>query len=353
MQNGGIMKRAMVFALLGFLLLGVWAHAEFRNGTYVAEKEKYPHPVDQFTVIDSFPSYAPSYSHGLAFDGQTLWNNETFSLWFGHMDTTGALLSTFTPAHGNRDMTFDGTYLWATDWQEEAVYKYDTSTCAIVFSFSAPFGGKANGMAWDGNYLWIGQEGGQIWQVDTSGGAIRWIPSPNSSSSNPRGLAFDGQHLWVGAQTAGLIYEIDTLDGSLIATYAAPSGGLQQGITFDGQYLWTTGGDNYIYKVDIGAAVEEKERLMAPQLVLRSYPNPFSCITKIEFSLPEKGELTLNIYDSAGRFIVTIARGLHVAGTHSIEWDRKDLHAGIYFALLKTEKTRSSMQLLIINERGG
>jgi hypothetical protein len=343
------MKRLMVFALLGILMLGMNVYAEYRNGTLVAPKQMHPHPVDQFTVIDSFPSYAPSYSHGLAFDGQFLWNDETFSLWFARMDTTGGLLNSFTPAHGNRDMTFDGTYLWATDWQQASVYKYDTSTCTIVSSFSAPFSGKANGMAWDGLYLWIGQEGGQIWQVDASGTVIRWIPSPNSSDFNPRGLAFDGQHLWVGAQSAGLIYEIDTLDGSLVATYAAPSGNLQQGITFDGQYLWTTGGDNYIYKVDIGIGIEEDEPMKTTAIALKSFPNPFCSKTRIEFYIPSAAEVTLEVFDSGGRFIKSVARGMYDSGHHSLPWERKDLHAGIYFAVLKAANTRSSMKLCIID----
>jgi hypothetical protein len=286
---------------------------------------------------------------GLAFDGEHLWNDEAFSHWFAHVDTGGHLISTFNPTYGNRDMTFDGTYLWATDWQQEAVYKYDTSTCAILSSFPAPFTGKAHGMAWDGIYLWIGQEGGQIWQVDTSGNVIRWIPSPYTNYFNPRGLAFDGQNLWVGAQSIGLIYEIDTLAGTVIASYAAPSGDLQQGLTFDGQFLWSTGGDNYIYRIDIGLGIEEEEEALTTNFSLKNWPNPFSQQTTIEFSLSSACEVGIEIFDNGGRFIERIEKGTRDAGNHSIQWKRKDLHAGIYFVILKTGQAHSSVKLLILD----
>jgi hypothetical protein len=204
-------------------------------------------------------------------------------------------------------------------------------------------------MAWDGIYLWIGQEGGQIWQVDTGGTVIRSIPSPYINYFNPRGLAFDGQNLWVGAQSVGLIYEIDTLAGTVIASYSAPSGDYQQGLTFDGQFLWSTGGDNYIYKIDIGLGVEEEEEAVTTKFSLKNWPNPFSQQTMIEFVLPFPEKVSLEIYDNGGRFIESIEKGTRDAGSHSIQWDRKDLHAGIYFAILKTGKTRVSLKLLVVN----
>jgi len=243
-----------------FLMLSVaFAEPKYIDGTLIESDKIIPLEVSRCGILDSFPSPAPSYSLGLAFDGLYLWNDEAFSHWFAHIDTsTGNPVNTFNPTFGNRDMTFDGMNLWATDWQNEMVYRYDTSDCSIISSFAPSFSGKPNGMAWDGTYLWVGEEGGQIWQMTTDGTVVRSIPSPNSSSSNPRGLAYDGQYLWVGCQTIGMIYKIDTADGSILESYSAPSANLQQGLTFDGQYLWSTGGNNWIYKLDIGAiGIEE------------------------------------------------------------------------------------------------
>jgi hypothetical protein len=247
------MKIIMLLVLLLIISGAISGSAEYIDGILVEPYKPPPSNARQLTVIDSFPASGGNYSMGLAFDGKNLWNDEAFRHWFADIDTsTGAVIDSFFPSFGNRDMAFDGQFLWATDWQQERVYKYDTATCAILTSFPAPFAGKANGMAWDGTNMWIGQEGGQLWYCDTSGTVIRSIPAPNSTSSNPRGLAFDGTYLWVGAQTAGMIYEVDPSDGTVINTYVSPCANLQQGLAFDGTYLWATGGFNWIYQLDIG-----------------------------------------------------------------------------------------------------
>ncbi len=251
------MFKYIIFIFLMFSI--AFAEPKYIDGTLIESDEITPFKASRFSILDSFPSQAASYSTGLAFDGLFLWNDEGFSHWFARIDTsTGNPVNTFTPTFGNRDMTFDGMNLWVTDWQNEIVCKYDTSDCSIISSFAPSFSGKPHGMAWDGTYLWVGEESGQIWQMTTDGTVIRSIPSPNSNSSNPRGLAYDGQYLWVGCQSIGMIYKIDTLDGSILESYSAPSANLQQGLTFDGQYLWSTGGNNWIYKLDIGAiGIEE------------------------------------------------------------------------------------------------
>ena len=183
----------------------------YRNGVAVPGGPASLQPLA--VVVDSFLSSAPSYSMGLAFDGTHLWNDEAFSHWFGETDIHGNLLRTFTPSEGNRDMAFDGRYIWATDWSTLNVTKYDTTNGSVVASFPAPFSGHPDGMAWDGHYLWVGEENGRIYHVDTTMQVLRSIPAPNSSGFNPRGLAFDGNDLWVGNQTPGIIYRVDTTSG--------------------------------------------------------------------------------------------------------------------------------------------
>lgn len=324
--------------------------AEYSDGILIESDKIVQQKTRQLVVIDSFPSNAPSYSMGLAFDGQYLWNDEAFSHWFGRVDSSnGNLVNSFTPTYGNRDMTFDGQNLWATDWHTSTVYKYDTTDCSIVSSFSPPFYGNPNGMAWDGTYLWVGEEGGQIWQLDTAGAVIHTIPSPNSNSFNPRGLAYDGQYLWVGAQTVGLIYMVDPTDGAVLGTYTAPSANLQQGLTFDGYWLWSTGGDNWIYKIDIRVGVQEEKESECGVLRMRNQPNPFNVRTKIFFEIPKKTTVDLSIYDRTGRLVSQEVNTKLTSGVYSVDIESKDLSSGVYFCILKTEFGHRSIPLLKID----
>ena len=236
----------------------------YKDGVLISSKKSTTISAKQRAeVVKSFPSYAPNWTLGLAFDGEFLWYDDIGDPpWFAKVDTSdGSLIATYTPSAGNRDMAWDGNWLWVTDWGTNCIYKYDNLDCSIVYSFSAPFSGHPNGITWDGEYLWIGQEGDDIWQVDTLGNPVRSIPGPCTwGNYNPRGLAWDGEYLWVGCQDEGVIYKIDPADGTVLLSFASPNGGSQQGLTFDGRYLWSCGSsDGWIYQIYIvvgGGAIE-------------------------------------------------------------------------------------------------
>lgn len=351
------------------------AEAIYQDGTLISPEAPATIPVRQPVVVDSFPSFAPNYSMGLTFNGTFLWNDEAFSHWFAKMDTSdGSLVAAYTPTAGNRDMGWDGNWLWATDWGTQTIYKYDPSNCSIVYSFFHPFSGRPDGVTWDGEYLWIGEEGGQIWQIDTLGNIVRSIPSPQISDFNPRGLAWDGAYLWVGCQSIGLIYQIDPADGTVILFFSAPSGPLQQGLAFDGRYLWSTGGDNWIYKIDIGLGVEEMparpERSRADARLLHNYPNPFTHSTTISFQVSSRegqkgrGEdllagqlINLSVYDMCGRLIRTLldasSNEQTIQPSNQVCWDGTNssghrVPAGVYFCRLTTGDTAATKKLILL-----
>ncbi|OYD15204.1 hypothetical protein CH333_06290 [candidate division WOR-3 bacterium JGI_Cruoil_03_44_89] len=73
---------------------------------------------------------------------------------------TGDVIHTI-PAPGYRcqGLTYDGTYLWVSDYQTDSIYKVSTVDGAVQSSFSAP-GNYVEGLGWDGTYLWASDNGG-------------------------------------------------------------------------------------------------------------------------------------------------------------------------------------------------
>lgn len=63
----------------------------------------------------------------------------------------------------------------------------------------------------------------------------------------------------------------------------------------------------------------------------QNYPNPFNPSTTIEFSLPEKAHVTLEIYNLLGQKVATLADGEYAAGVHSAVWHAENASSGIYF----------------------
>ena len=317
-----------------------------------------PNPTRQFLVVDSFPAGAINYSVGLACDGQYIWNNEAFSHWFARMDTaTGAIINSFNTTLGNRDMTFDGQYLWASDWQTSSINQFDTSDCSLLNTYYPPFSaGRPNGMAWDGTFLWVGEESGRIYKMTTTGDTIRSIPPPVYYSYDPRGLAFDGQHLWVAYQSSGLIYEVDTTDGSVIASYPAPGhvagSRFQQGLACDGHFLWSTVGGNaqVIYQIDIGLqGSQEYKNQLPPTIKLVAAPNPFIRETEISFVLNTVTNVKLSIIDVTGRVVTTLVNEKPLAsGEYRFRWQAENQKNGVYFIVLSTNGKKSSIKVIKI-----
>ena len=63
----------------------------------------------------------------------------------------------------------------------------------------------------------------------------------------------------------------------------------------------------------------------------QNYPNPFNPTTKIEFSVPSKGNVRIAIYDMLGREIQALMDKEVESGSYSVVLDGKELTSGIYF----------------------
>lgn len=70
-------------------------------------------------------------------------------------------------------------------------------------------------------------------------------------------------------------------------------------------------------------------------------PTPFKDQTRISFSLPQEGPVSLSVYNLLGARVRTLVSGTKPAGSHSAVWDGRDnrgarVPGGVYFFELKT-----------------
>jgi len=80
----------------------------------------------------------------------------------------------------------------------------------------------------------------------------------------------------------------------------------------------------------------------------QNYPNPFNPSTRISFSIPQAGEVTLKVYDMLGREVATLVNGTMAAGTHSATFDASGMSSGIYLYELRSGNTRITNKMTLM-----
>jgi hypothetical protein len=84
------------------------------------------------------------------------------------------------------------------------------------------------------------------------------------------------------------------------------------------------------------AAAPVNPALLPAELRLESvYPNPFNRQVRVNYALPNAGELRLAVYDLTGREVVVLVNGWMDAGSHLVIMNATMLPSGIYFLKLR------------------
>jgi hypothetical protein len=90
-----------------------------------------------------------------------------------------------------------------------------------------------------------------------------------------------------------------------------------------------------LYVIDLagGATGVPPERGVPARFTLeQNYPNPFNPATRMRFELPERGYVTLRIYDVLGREAVTLVQEARGPGHYASTWNALNAPSGVYYA---------------------
>lgn len=82
--------------------------------------------------------------------------------------------------------------------------------------------------------------------------------------------------------------------------------------------------------------------------LIEVYPNPFNPTTTIQFQLQAYSRIRLQVYDTAGRLVATLANGWREAGAHSLTFDGGNLASGMYFLKLESGKYSTGVKLMLL-----
>ena len=83
-------------------------------------------------------------------------------------------------------------------------------------------------------------------------------------------------------------------------------------------------------------------------VTISNYPNPFNPTTKISFSLPQKSQVKLRVFDVLGREIQILANGVYEAGKYEVEFNANSLSSGVYFYNLSDGTNSITKKMLLM-----
>ncbi len=70
--------------------------------------------------------------------------------------------------------------------------------------------------------------------------------------------------------------------------------------------------------------------------------------TALEYSLPSPGDVSIVVFDVAGRRVATLTEGAQYAGTHAVTWDARGNKSGIYFCRMQVGSLTIRKSILIL-----
>lgn len=80
----------------------------------------------------------------------------------------------------------------------------------------------------------------------------------------------------------------------------------------------------------------------------QNYPNPFNPVTKIDFDLPDNGNVSLKIYNTEGKEIKSLINGSLTSGYYSIDFDASSLPSGVYYYRLESRSFVSTKKMVLL-----
>ncbi len=237
--------------------------------------------------------------------------------------------------------------------------------------------------------LWVTLDGGGYWELVNEGLPERWVTrvtihpdSANVCYTTLSGYKIDepGSHIyrtsdygqtWISIGTglpgapvndilvdprddmilyaatdAGVFYTVDRGENWAILGEGLVPASPCHDLTYyelSGQlYVWTHGRGAYrIQLPPIVGVTTEIEDIPEKFSLGQNYPNPFNPSTNIHFSLPEKSEVKIIIYNINGEMVTMLINGNYSKGKHIVSWNASGYSSGVYLCRLFAQPSQS------------
>ncbi|MBK7499775.1 MAG: T9SS type A sorting domain-containing protein [Ignavibacteriales bacterium] len=80
----------------------------------------------------------------------------------------------------------------------------------------------------------------------------------------------------------------------------------------------------------------------------QNYPNPFNPNTTISFSIPQKSDVSVKIYDILGNEVTTLVNETREAGRYNVNFNASNYSSGVYFYTIKAGNFNETKKMTLL-----
>lgn len=102
------------------------------------------------------------------------------------------------------------------------------------------------------------------------------------------------------------------------------------------------------YSYDATLGVQEIHDVPAEYSLDNNYPNPYNPSTTITYSLPESGNVKIEVFNMLGQSVGVLYEGYTEAGSHNITFNAGELVSGVYIYRFTTSDFSASKKMLLV-----
>lgn len=133
-------------------------------------------------------------------------------------------------------------------------------------------------------------------------------------------------------------------------------GGLDPGVNYTfWLFQYNTQSQTYSEQPAVGSAnagastsVDGSDGFPTEIALEQNYPNPFNPGTVITFALPEAGRVRLDVFNTLGQQVATLADGVWSAGRHDVVFDASGMTSGLYLYRLQVGQTSITRSMMLV-----
>jgi uncharacterized delta-60 repeat protein len=109
-------------------------------------------------------------------------------------------------------------------------------------------------------------------------------------------------------------------------------------------------GEQITYQIELNPLSVEKIEALNPNgfTLAQNYPNPFNPVTTIQFSIPQRSNVTLKVYDILGNEVATLVNEEKDRGVYSVNFSASGLASGMYLYRLQAGSFIETKKMILI-----